>query len=245
MPPFAQWKKIWSEALFFLMVLGVFTVFRTTAYATYYIPSESMLPTLSVGDRIAVSKFSYGYSRHSAPFSLGPDLPTAGGRLFGRLPKRGDVVVFKHPKTRVTTIKRVIGLPGDRVAVIGGRLFLNDAPVDRQLTDLYAYREYKGRVVEVGRFEETLPQGPSYAILERGDFYPGDDYEPAIVPANHLFVMGDNRDNSLDSRFEGEGVGFLPVDHLLGRADLILFSTNSLKPEVGMHRHPTRWFEAL
>lgn len=238
-------RKLRSEALFFLMVLCAFTAFRTTAYATYYIPSESMLPTLSVGDRIAVSKFAYGYSRHSVPFSLAPGAPTNDGRVFGRLPARGDIVVFKHPKTRVTTIKRVIGLPGDRIALIDGRLYLNDAPVDRLLTGVYPYREHKGRVIEVGRFEEAIPGGLSHPILERGDYYPGDNFGPASVPAFHLFVMGDNRDNSLDSRFSGEGVGYLPVDHLLGRADLILFSTNAPRKEDGLHRHLTRWFEKL
>lgn len=241
----AGWRAARAEFAFIILVLGLSLLFRTAAYGMYYIPSESMLPTLSVGDRIAVSKFACGYSRHSAPFSLAPDFDTPDGRIFGRLPARGDIVVFKHPRTGEAYIKRVIGLPGDKITMADGKLIINDRPVDRTLTAFYSYREHRGGVAEVGRFRETLGKDIAHDILERGDSFRGDFFGPIKVPENNLFVMGDNRDNSLDSRFFITGVGLLPVDHLVGRAEIIVFSTNAPPQERGLFRHVTHWFTPL
>lgn len=229
-------RAIRSEVLFFACVFAAFMVLRTTAYGMYHIPSESMLPTLAVGDRILVNKFSYGYSRHSVPFSIGPEVNTPTGRVFGRLPFRGDLVVFKHPVSNETLIKRVIGLPGDEVEIREGRLFLNGAPTPRELTETFRYREHRGGVAAVGQFTETLPEGPAHPIYERGDYRAGDAFGPATVPENHLFVMGDNRDNSVDSRFPDPGVGFLPAENLVGRADVLLFSLNMQREEEGLKK---------
>ncbi len=230
----AGWRAARAEFAFIILVVCLSLLFRTAAYGMYYIPSESMLPTLSVGDRIAVSKFAYGYSRHSAPFSLAPDFNTLDGRIFGRLPARGDIVVFKHPRTGEAYIKRVIGLPGDKIAMADGRLIINDMPVDRTLTAFYSYREHRGGVAEVGRFHEALGKDITHDILERGDNFRGDFFGPIKVP-----------DNSLDSRFFITGVGLLPVDHLVGRAEIIVFSTNAPPRERGLFRHVTHWFTPL
>ncbi len=239
------WREIRSEAVFFAGVLAVFMLFRTTAYGMYHIPSESMLPTLAVGDRISVSKFAYGYSRHSAPFSIGPDFATPTGRVFARLPERGDIVVFKHPRTGQTYIKRVIGLPGDEIRLAAGRLYINGEPAARNLEQTYRYREHFGGIASVGLFSETLPGGRIHEVLERGDDGAGDEYGPITVPENNLFVMGDNRDNSLDSRFPDPGVGLLPVEYLVGRAERIVFSANFTPHEDGLTKHAGKWLSKL
>ena len=239
------WRQIRSEALFFTAVLAAFLLFRTTAYGMYHIPSESMLPTLAVGDRIAVNKFAYGYSRHSTPFSIGPDFSTPSGRIFSKPPKRGDIVVFKHPRTGQTYIKRVIGVPGDEIALDKGRLYVNKELTDRTLSKTYRYREHRGGIAAVGRFTETLPEGREHAILERSDHGHADNYGPVTVPDHHFFVMGDNRDNSLDSRFDDPGVGFLPAAYIVGRAERIIFAVNLTPREANIVKHGGRWFSAL
>ena len=166
---------------------------------------------------------------------------------------RGDIVVFKHPQNGSTMIKRVIGLPGDDVEVRTGQLYLNGAPVTRDLREVYEYRERHqggrgGDVVRVASFEEEFDGAP-HAILERGDYFPADNFGPSVVPANHLFVMGDNRDNSLDSRYDfridGHGVGMLPVDRLVGRAQVIAFGVNFDAEETGLKRHAAGFWERL
>lgn len=231
-----SWRSVKSEIVFFACVFFIFMALRTTAYGMYHIPSESMLPTLAVGDRILVNKFAYGYSRHSVPFSVGPEFATPTGRIFGKLPERSDLVVFKHPESNETLIKRVIGLPGDRIEIRGGRLFINDDKAPRQLADMFRYREHQGSVASVAAFSEILPGGRKHEIYERGDYYRGDDYGPVVIPDNHLFVMGDNRDNSIDSRFSYPGVGFLPVENLVGRADILMFSLNMQREEEGLKK---------
>ncbi len=203
-----------------LIAIGI----RTVAFEPFNIPSGSMIPTLLVGDYLFVSKYSYGYSKHSIPFS--PDI--FSGRIFGSLPSRGDVAVFKLPRDNATDyIKRIVGLPGDRIQVTGGILRVNGQPVKREALGLYTV-EGDGPRITVRRFRETLPASPGaeprqHEILEAQDDGPLDNTGEYVVPPGHVFAMGDNRDNSLDSRVMS-AVGFVPVENLVGRAEFLFFS---------------------
>ncbi len=195
-------------------------VIRTVAYEPFNIPSGSMIPTLLVGDYLFVSKFSFGYSRHSLPFSL----PLIPGRIFFSEPERGDVAVFKLPLDNKTDyIKRIIGLPGDRIQLIDGILNINGEQVKRERTEDYVVRNHNGDIRRISRYIETLPNGRRHHILEVSDRGPYDNTDLYIVPAGHYFVMGDNRDRSRDSRFLGD-IGFVPVENLVGRAEFLFFS---------------------
>jgi len=193
-------------------------VVRTAAYEPFNIPSGSMIPTLLVGDYLFVSKFSYGYSKYSLPQSL----PLIPGRIFFTEPERGDVAVFKLPEDdTVDYIKRLIGLPGDRIQVVHGILHINGKPVKRERVADYVFRSDSGTIRQVPRFRETLPNGRSHFILEETDTGPADNTPVFTVPAGHYFAMGDNRDRSRDSRL---GVGFIPKKNLVGRAEFLFFS---------------------
>jgi signal peptidase I len=217
-----------------------------------------MLPTLYIGDYVAVAKWPYGYSRYSFPFGF----PPFDGRVLAQLPKRGDVVVFRHPAEDADLIKRVIGLPGDRVEIRGGRLILNGKPVPRKQLAPVAIEvsanspcrtvppatpvaaSIHGRTLCLYRAElETLPGGPSYTVIDQIDHGPADDFPEAVVPPGRVFLMGDNRDDSLDSRFptyEG-GVGMVPMQDLIGRAALTFWSTDGSASWF----KPWTWFTAL
>ncbi len=193
---------------------------RTFAYEPFNIPSSSMLPTLLVGDYLFVSKLSYGYSRHSFPFSMS----LFSGRLFFTEPERGDVMVFKLPKDNKTDyIKRIIGLPGDRIQVRGGILHINGQALKRQR--IGKYRSENGTNIYMTKYLETLPNGRVHPILERSDNSEFDNTLVYRVPPDHYFAMGDNRDNSLDSRALND-VGFIPRENLVGRAEILFFSSN-------------------
>ncbi len=201
-----------------VIALGV----RTVAYEPFNIPSGSMKPTLLVGDYLFVSKFSYGYSRYSLPFSL----PLIPDRIFFSEPKRGDVFVFKLPTDNKTDyIKRIIGLPGDRIQVIGGILNINGKPVKRERVDDFKETDKNGNVRRVPRYVETLPNGRKHYILEETDRGLVDNTPVYNVPQGYYFAMGDNRDRSRDSRFIYE-VGFIPRKNLVGRADFLFFSVD-------------------
>ena len=193
-------------------------VIRTFLFQPFSIPSGSMRPTLLEGDYLFVTKWAYGYSHHSLPFS--PKL--FSGRIWGSQPERGDVAVFKFPPNpSLDYIKRVIGLPGDRVQMRGGQLFINGEAVKREKVGEIDNPDITemNRPVEVWR--ETLPNGVSYDTLDLTKNGIGDDTREFVVPEGHYFMMGDNRDNSTDSRFS---VGYVPEDHLVGRANIIFFS---------------------
>ncbi len=196
-------------------------VLRTFLFEPFNIPSGSMKPTLLVGDYLFVSKFSYGYSRHSFPFSP----PLFEGRIFESQPERGDVAVFKKPTDNETDyIKRIVGLPGDRIQVITGVLHINGVPVKRRRIGDFALGEPEPPMVV--RYVETLPNGVAHEILEiQGDTGRLDETDVFTVPPGHYFAMGDNRDNSQDSRVLGE-VGFIPAENLVGKAQFLFFSTN-------------------
>ena len=217
----------WLESIKTIVYAALIAIaIRTVAFEPFNIPSGSMIPTLLVGDYLFVSKYSYGYSRHSMPFS--PDL--FEGRIFGRLPNRGDVAVFKLPRDGATDyIKRIVGLPGDRIQVRGGILHVNGQAVRRESLGPFTV-EGDGPRITVRRFRETLPGAdgrPSrtHEILEATDDGPFDNTPEFVVPAGHVFAMGDNRDNSLDSRAQ-DAVGFIPFENLVGRAEFIFFSVD-------------------
>ncbi len=237
----------WDTISFIIQVAILVVLVRTFAFATFSIPSESMQPRLLIGDYLIVNKFSYGYSRYSLPFS--PDL--FEGRIFSRLPERGDVVVFKAPPGNKTDyIKRAIGLPGDVVQMRDGVLYLNGKPVvRRRLPDImipvtpnmvkasmgdpcggitYEQRGPDGSLYcRYQILSETLPNGKTYQILDTDPQSRADNTAAVTVPQGHIFFMGDNRDRSADSRFpavEGSGIGFVPVENIVGKAAFTIFS---------------------
>jgi signal peptidase I len=190
----------------------------------FYVPSPSMEPTLLTGDMLLASKYPYGYGAASLPIHLA--LPETG-RIFGAMPKRGDVVVFRWPGDRSQVwVKRVVGLPGDRIQIRQGQLFINDHPAPLKPDGIGAVEDDNGTSEPAQRFVETLPGGVSHTIFKTADHGRLDDTPEVMVPNDRLFVMGDNRDNSADSRVpvsEG-GVGLLPTDNLVGRVDAIVGS---------------------
>ena len=195
--------------------------FRSLLFEPFNIPSGSMIPTLLVGDYLFVSKYSYGYSRYSFPFGMAP----FDGRVFETSPERGDVAVFRQPQNEsVAFIKRIVGLPGDRIQVTDGSLRINDVAVNR-VRKGFATASDGYNVIRFAVYQETLPNGKSYLIQERSDDDVLDNTNVFLVPEGHYFMMGDNRDNSRDSRTTS--VGMVPAENLIGRAERLFFSHNS------------------
>ena len=251
--------------------LGIALVLRVLLFQPFTIPSASMEPNLLQGDYIIVSKFSYGYSKHSIPFSP----PLFDGRILGHAPKRGDIVVFKLPRDgHIDYIKRLIGVPGDKVQVRGGVVYINGKVLPRkELPSALVDTGYG--TIRAGRFEETNPEGRKYVTQDYGPDGESDNTGVYTVPDNCYFFMGDNRDNSLDSRFDPgvspfktgsgvcawdasndqyvgmqEGVGFVPAENLVGRAQIILLSWNAnahlFKPWTWfIDARPSRFFRFL
>ncbi len=221
-PPLTAREEVSEFAKTVLIAVVLALIIRTFLYEPFNIPSGSMKPTLLVGDYLFVHKPAYGYSRHSFPFSFAP----IEGRIWEKEPKRGDVVVFKLPTNiYVDYIKRVVGLPGDTIQMRAGRLYINGKMVERESLGIKKVADqYRGEVTTY-EYLETLPNGVKHHIYEESDDRPLDNTERFVVPDGHYFVMGDNRDNSLDSRAPN-GVGFVPIELMVGKADFIFFSTN-------------------
>jgi signal peptidase I len=199
--------------------LLIAAVIQSFVLKPFRIPSESMEPTLLVGDYLFVSKFSYGYSRFSLPFSL----PLFSGRILASPPQRGDVVVFRLPMhDSEDYIKRVIGLPGDDIQMIADVLYINGKPVPRRRTGNFTFRQ-DGMTLRAEKWQETLPNGVTYTTLDLQPNGPGDTTELYHVPPGHYFMMGDNRDDSADSRMQSV-VGYVPFENLVGRAEFIFLS---------------------
>ena len=231
---------------------------RSLIVAPFSIPSGSMLPTMAIGDYLFVSKWPYGYSSASFPFHV----PSFDGRILGSTPQRGDIVVFVGPAGE-DVVKRVIGLPGDLVAVDNGRLILNGKPVPTERIEDFAMTVSPnspcpsvlvagpiedasigdGQACRYPAFRETLPGGPSYVVLDQTSQSIADNFAPIVVPAGKLFLMGDNRDDSLDSRYpvEANGMGLIPLDQIVGRAELAFWSTDGSASWL----NPISWFSAL
>ena len=242
---------------FLLLLFGFALVLRTFIVTPFFIPSGSMLPRMMIGDYLFVAKWPYGFSRYSMPFGIGG----FDGRIFGSDPARGDVVVFRCPSAPEDCVKRLIGLPGDTVQMNAGQLILNGKAVPKtRIADYLMPRSPNSpcryisddaslpRVIQNGetfcrypRFRETLPGGRSYEVLDQTSGE-GDDTDVFTVPEGHYFMMGDNRDDSADSRYgvERDGVGFLPAENLVGRAMIVFFSTDG----TAQWLKPWSWFSA-
>ncbi len=205
---------------------------RSFLFEPFRIPSGSMYPTLEVGDYLFVSKYTYGYSRYSFPGGLIP----FKGRIWQSMPERGDIVVFKFPADNKTDfIKRVIGLPGDTLYLRRGRLYINDKMVEREVVGDYTLKEFVVRPETYTEYTETLPGNFKHNILEVSDYEPQvDNTTKVTVPEDHVFVMGDNRDRSDDSRVS---VGFVPIENLVGKARILFFSHN----DKGAWYKPWTW----
>jgi len=251
----------WAEIRGIFWLIVAVLAFHSLVAKPFYIPSESMMPTLIKGDRLVVSKFPYGWSYDSFSFHV---LPFIHGRLFGRMPKRGDIVILTPPHESSDYIKRVIGLPGDTIAVRGGVVWLNGKPIRRTpeppamipidanipcaspLESMHRVIGKDGKAYcALPIFRETLPSGRTYDTV---DFGPGasegDNYGPITVPSNKIFVMGDNRDESADSRYPAEENGLggpVPWENLGGRAEFITFSLDGTSEWY----NPISWFTAL
>lgn len=218
-----HWYESWLFVVLFCVILPL--TLRSFLYAPFHIPSGSMKPTLLIGDYIFVSKFSYGYSRYSLPFS--PDV-FKGKRVMAegesREPKRGDVVVFRLPTdTSVDYVKRLVGMPGDRIQVKDSVLYINGKAVKREALEPFKDTDEEGNEFIIRRYRETLPEGKTYEVLDQLKSGPLDNTPEYVVPLHHYFMMGDNRDNSQDSRVLS-AVGYVPEENLIGRADMIFFS---------------------
>ncbi len=252
-----QGKKEKKEDNFFVFLIKLIVVvvlFRTFVFTSFVIPSGSMMPRLLVGDYLFAAKWPYGYSQASMPL----DIKLWNGRIPAGVPDQGDVIIFRHPVDRADYVKRVIGLPGDKVQMVAGVLQINGKAVPKKRVadfDLpispdggcnrvqFTQRLDDGSFVcRYPQFLETLPSGKSYNVLDYGT-YPQDTTELVTVPEGHLFVMGDNRDDSLDSRFPPEaqkGVGLVPIENVAGRASFMFFSTDGTAEWI----KPWTWFTA-
>ena len=214
-------ESFWDTVKTIVYAILIAVFIRTFFFEPFKIPSGSMYPTLYVGDFLFVSKYTYGYSKHSLPFSM----PLWEGRIWADEPQRGDVVVFKYPAdNKKDYIKRVIGLPGDRIKLEDGRLYINGVQVEREQIEDFVLRDKYGNVERYRQYIEHLPNGVDHKILEISDEELYDNIPEIPIPAGNYFMMGDNRDRSDDSRVN---VGFVPFENLVGKARALFFSYES------------------
>jgi len=244
-PASAKQKGEWDDTIRTIIYAVILAItFRSFAYEPFHIPSSSMEDTLLIGDYVFISKYSYGYSRYSFPFSL----PLFEGRIMRHPPERGDVIVFRYPiNPRIDYIKRVIGLPGDRIQVKHGVVYLNGEAIPRMYDGSILKDREDGTKERIWRYKETLPGGRTYHVLdEKPDSDPdingfsADNTDVYTVPEEHYFMMGDNRDNSQDSRYLDK-VGFVPEVNLVGRAEIVFFSVH----DTVEFASPATWWPLL
>lgn len=247
-------KKEDNFFVFLIKLVVIVVVFRSFIFSPFNIPSESMLPNLQNGDYLLAAKWPYGYSKYSLPL----EAPLIPGRVFEGEPERGDIAIFKHPVDGTDYIKRVIALPGDTVAMQSGVVVLNGTAIPKVKTENFEIeitpntechimaetvtKPNGTRVCSYMQFRETLPSGKTFNVLDFGDMFQ-DNFGPIIVPEGSMFVMGDNRDNSQDSRFPatpGGGVGIVPQELLVARASVIMWSTDGSAEWI----KPWTWFTA-
>lgn len=259
-------EMVIDEGKFFGGLIAFLFVFYTFVFGHYKIPSESMQPTLEVGDHLYVSKFAYGYSKYSTPFGVHKLPIWPDGKILSKLPQRGDVAVFKNPNTGVVMIKRVLGIPGDELIFLQGRIYLNDQLIERTVVDEYTYRadngpralrdkisgrdkthERWGYKIDITEYSEQWPdEKKPHRIYEETDQEPLDNTRPITVPEGTVFMVGDNRDRSFDSRANASsGPGFVPLDHLIGRADMMMFSFKKCSKDEGVRCPPRRFMKKL
>ena len=226
------------------LAIFIAILIRSFVFEPFNIPSGSMKPNLLVGDFIFVSKYSYGYSRHSFPFSLGDAQgKVLSGKYFSNKPKRGDVVVFKTPSNnRTDYIKRIIGLPGDKIKVTNGEIFVNNIKISKKIIEPFIDYQTDEILINNGRRRQYIEYffEKEIRVLDIIDFSIADNTREYLVPNNNFFVMGDNRDNSQDSRFSS--VGFIPSDNIIGKAQFIFFSLeNSRFLQIWKWPKSIRW----
>ncbi|WP_269582781.1 signal peptidase I [Roseibium sp. Sym1] len=224
-----------------VQALALALIVRTFLFQPFNIPSGSMMDTLLIGDYLFVSKYSYGYSRYSLP--IPSSLVPISGRVWADQPERGDIAVFKLPTDNYTDyIKRVIGLPGDTIQVLDGVVHINGEPVKRERIDDYIVESSVGVTKRVPRYRETLPNGVSYETLDSDPAGVMDNTREYKVPEGHYFMMGDNRDNSVDSRYQSR-VGYVPFENFMGRAEILFFSIKDKTPAWQIWTWPwsVRW----
>ncbi len=220
-------SNYWLENIktFSIAILIALTL-RTFAFEPFSIPSGSMKPTLLEGDYLFVSKYSYGYSRHSFPMSF----PNYKGRIFGEYPKRGDVAVFKFTRnTKIDYIKRIVGLPGDKIQIKNGILFINEKAIERESMGLWSAKNVNNIMYTYDKYAEKLADDLFYEVLDASPNGMLDNTDVYTVPEGHFFAMGDNRDQSSDSRILSQ-LGFIPFDNLVGKAQIIFYSRDRSEP---------------